>query len=94
MCVADDIIVVGTGETNREAVQSHDENLRALLNRCRGKGIRLNGKKLQLRKEEIQFLGHIISAKGLQADPDKISAIQEMTAPVDVPGVQRLLGMV
>ena len=65
-----------------------------LLKRCRGKGILLNGKKLQLHKEEIQFLGHRISAKGLQLDPDEISAIQEMMAPIDVPGVQRRLGMV
>ena len=84
MCVADDIIVEGAGETNEKVFQLHDENLQALLNRCKGKGIRLNDKKLLSRKEEIQSFGHSLPAKKLKADPDKISAIHEMVVPVDL----------
>ena len=39
-------------------------------------------------------MGHILGADGLQADPEKITAIREMPRPTDVQGVQRLIGVV
>ena len=36
----------------------------------------------------------MVSSEGIKADPDKISAIKNMSAPTDVSGVRRLLGMV
>ena len=39
-------------------------------------------------------MGHIISSEGLQADPNKLKAINEMPPPTDKEGVQRVLGMI
>ena len=39
-------------------------------------------------------MGHVVGADGLQADPEKITAIREMPRPTDVQGVQRLIGVV
>ena len=58
------------------------------------KGVRLNPNKQQLWKKEVPFIGHIATNEGLCVDPAKVKAIKEMPAPTDVPGVQRLLGMV
>ena len=49
---------------------------------------------MQLMKSEVRFLGHLLTANGVQADPEKIRAITEMPKPTDVKGVQRFLGLI
>ena len=91
--VADDFVVVGCGDTLQDAVNDHDQHLRAFLQRCTAKGLKLNSNKVRLRMQEVPFIGHVATDKGLRADPAKIQAITNMPRPVDVAGVQRLLGM-
>ena len=40
--IVDDMIIWGEGETMDEAENNHDKNLRAMLERCREKGLKLN----------------------------------------------------
>ena len=42
----------------------------------------------------MKFVGHIIDADGIRADPDKIQAIKDMHPPSNVSDVRRFLGMV
>ena len=56
--------------------------------------IKLNKAKFEYKAKQIKFMGHTLTDQGLQADPDKIRAIVDMPSPTDVPGVQRLMGMV
>eukprot|EP00057_Strongylocentrotus_purpuratus_P007672 XP_011662146.1 PREDICTED: uncharacterized protein K02A2.6-like [Strongylocentrotus purpuratus] len=93
-CVADDIIVFGVGSTDEEAEGSHDQRLRALLQRCRERGIKLNQKKSVLKAPSVTFLGHIVSAEGLKPDPLKIKAIIDLPNPTDATEVQRVQGSV
>ena len=44
--IADDILITGQGETEREADVDHDRNLRSLQDRCMERNIKLNKKKL------------------------------------------------
>ena len=90
--IADDILVVGCGNTDEEAESDHDTKLLALLDRCREVKLRLGVKKLQFRVPEVQFHGHILSVVGLKPDPEKVRAIIEMPNPTDAKGVQRLIG--
>ena len=92
--VADDILVIGEGETYEEAEKNHDERLTELLNRCQKKGIKLNEAKFKLKQKELPFIGHVLTDKGLKADPTKVQAILEMEKPEDVKGVRRTLGLV
>ena len=55
ICVADDIIVIGSGEDHTTANKDHDKNLQALRNRCKQKNIRLNDSKTVLKQTEITF---------------------------------------
>lgn len=55
--------------------------------------MKLNRGKLQLRLKEVAYMGHMLSAAGLQPDPEKVKAIKEMPAPTDKQSIQRLLGM-
>ncbi|CAH2097604.1 unnamed protein product [Euphydryas editha] len=57
-------------------------------------GFKLNKSKCILEAQRIKFLGHIISANGLEADPDKIEAIQAIKTPTNKTELQRLLGMI
>ena len=86
VCVADDIIVFGTRETDTDL----DAKLAKLLSRRRDVGIRLNAGKLKLWQYSVTFLGHVVSKDGLKHDP----TVQDMPRPTDVAGVQRLNGFV
>ena len=79
--IVDDILIWGEGETDEEAAHDHDRNLQALLERCRQENIKLNAEKLQFRVEEVTYVGHRISKKGLASDPAKVSAINDMPTP-------------
>jgi len=56
-------------------------------------GIRLSKDKLQLKREVTRFMGHELTAHGLQPDSRKIAAIQQMVPPTDKKALLRLLGM-
>ena len=92
--IADDILIVGRGDTMEEANADHDNNLRVFLDRCRERGIKLNPDKLDFKKEEVKFMGHIIASDGLKVDPDKVAAIANMPVPENVEALQRFVGMV
>ena len=73
LAVADDIIVYGKGETREAALEDHNRNIVALMNRCREKGLKLNKEKLKFQQNEVPFLGHLITENGLKVDPSKVS---------------------
>ena len=92
--VHDDIVIFGSGDSIEEATSSHDLAFRALLDRCRERGLKLNKKKLCFKLSKVAYMGHVLGADGLQADPEKITTICEMPRPTDVQGVQCLIGVV
>ena len=66
---------MGFGKTQEQAVLNHDENLIKLLERARKVNLRLNSLKIELRKPEVKFMGHVISKEGLKPDPAKVKAV-------------------
>ena len=94
MNITDDILIYGVGATDEEARADHDRKLEDLLKRCREHGIALNKEKLRLRINEVTFMGHVFTNKGLKIDPEKARAVLEMPRPVDAEGIQRLNGFV
>ena len=42
----------------------------------------------------LHYLGYIIDANGIRPDPSKVEAIDKFSAPTNIKGVQRFLGMV
>ena len=94
LCIVDDILIYGTGETDEEATANHDRSLQDLLQRCKDRGIALNPDKMKLKMSEVNFMRHLLTNKGLKPDPAKVEAITKMPKPQDVEGVQRLNGFV
>ena len=75
MVIVDDIIVYG------HSSEEHDKNLRNLLLRAREKSVWFNPEKCMIGVSEIPFFGHVISEKGLKADPSKIEVIVNLDPP-------------
>jgi hypothetical protein len=57
-------------------------------------GLKLNKLKCLFNQTRVKFLGHYISANGLEADHEKIEAIRKLKSPNNRKQLQRLLGMV
>ena len=51
--------------------------LERVLDRLGEAGLKLKAKKCQLFQEEIPFLGHIVSAAGIGADPTKCQQVRD-----------------
>ena len=88
ICIADDVIIHGRDK------EEHSENLRQFFQRCRDIGIKLSQEKLELAKREVTFMGHRVTSRGLQSDPEKVRAIGGMAEPKDVTELRRFLGSV
>ena len=84
-----DIIVVGYKLDGSD----HDANLTAVLERARATGVCFNDKKMVVRCKRIPFFGNIICADGIEPEPEKVTAICNMTAPTDVKDLQTFLGL-
>ena len=87
-CQVDDIIVHGC-----EQVQ-HDERLHVVLKRLADANVTLNLAKCGFSVTKVKVLGHVVSAEGISADPQKIEAIRSLPTPKNVAEVRSFLGMV
>ena len=87
----DDILVMGHDDNKEEANHNHDENLVRLLEQARKANLRLNSSKMNLRKSEVRFMGHLITKDGLKPDPEKVRAVQEMPKPTSKKKLRSLL---
>ena len=90
----DDILVAGYGDTQEEAEANHDQNLRKLLDRARKVNLKLNSKKMNLMKQQVKFMGHVITKDGLKPDPDKVKAVNNMPKPTCKQEALSLLGFI
>ncbi|GFN85684.1 retrovirus-related pol polyprotein from transposon 297-like protein [Plakobranchus ocellatus] len=70
-----------------------DEILIKVLKRAREHNVKFNLNKIQLRQQEVTYMGRKISATGVKPDFKKVQAILDMPAPKNKTGVQRILGM-
>ena len=84
----DDILIHALTE------EQHDDRLRRVLDRCLEVGLKMNREKCNIKCTEVKYLGHIISAEGLQPDPTKVDVIQNMLTLKCKEDVRRTLGMV
>jgi hypothetical protein len=87
MIQRDDLLIGGRNEAE------HNKTVEEVLRRAKDYNVTFNKEKCQFATEEIEFFGHRFTSHGLQADPNKVKAIQECTAPQSKDEVRSLLGM-
>jgi hypothetical protein len=61
--------------------EQHRQHCRQVLACLRKAGLYCSVKKTDLATEQVEFLGHVISAAGIEADPAKIAKIVEWPLP-------------
>ena len=88
VCQMDDVLVFGSNRTE------HDAQLLAVLQRIESAGVTLNAQKCVFVTTMIKFLGHVIDQTGIQPNPEKTLAIQEMKPPTAISKLRRFMGMV
>ena len=67
-----DDIIVFEGQTFTE----HLHAIEQVFIRLKNANLKLRADKCQFAKQKIKFLGHILSADGIQTDKDKIAAVE------------------
>ena len=85
--IADDILISGT------KLEENDKRLQRILQRCKEVNLQLNKEKCKFRVNEVSYVGHLLTDKGVIPDPNKIKAIQKMPPPENQTELQRILGM-
>lgn len=75
-----------------ETFEHHMQVLTVIANRLKKFGLTISPSKSNFCCQQLEFLGYILSEKGLQANPAKISAIKEFPTPVSVRDVRRFIG--
>lgn len=72
--------------------KGHFEALGKFLERAEKYNLRLNPKKCVFEVTSRKLLGHIMSQKGIEVDPDKVKAIREMPPPKNEKEVWGFIG--
>ena len=88
VCQMDDILVFGANQVE------HDQRLISTLEQIKAARMTLNKDKCKFGVSTVRFLGHIVDKGGVRANPDKISAIVDLTPPKDLAELCRFMGMV
>ncbi len=68
--------------------------MRQVLQLARENNVVFNRSKLELCLPEVDYVGHVLSDRGVKLSPDKVAALVNMSQPELIPQVQTLLGMV
>ena len=83
----DDIVVMST------TFEQHLERLRAVFGRLRSANLKLKPSKCKLFQLKVKFLGSIVSANGIEPDPDKLKVIEEWPVPKNLTELRAFVGL-
>lgn len=74
----DDIVIYS------QSFEQHMHHLKLILDRLYNAGLRINSDKSRFCRKELKYLGHVIGSGGIQTDPEKIRAINDLQPPTGV----------
>ncbi|XP_037833479.1 uncharacterized protein LOC119617377 [Kryptolebias marmoratus] len=82
----DDLIVFGA------TLEEHEERLMKVLDRLEEVGLKVSLDKCQFCQPRVKYVGHIVSADGIAADPAKVEAVTQWPQPTDLKSLRSFLG--
>jgi len=87
MCYLDDIVIFGR--------RPHEllERLRTVLDRRHEVGLKVKPSKCELFKTDIKFMGHLVTASGINPLPEKIQTIKNWPVPHCIRDVRAYIGL-
>ena len=83
----DDILIYSN------SIEEHHATVREVLKALIANNLFAKLSKCEFDKDQVEFLGHIISGSGVSTDPKKIESILEWPIPTCVKDVQRFMGL-
>ena len=83
----DDILIFS------ESHEEHGHHIQLVLQKLREHQLYAKFSKCEFWKDSVEFLGHVLSDKGVSVDPSKIVTVQEWESPISVFQVRSFLGL-
>ena len=83
----DDIIVISS------TFEQHLDRLSAVFGRLGSANLKLKPSKCKLFQLKVKFLGSVVSAKGIEPDPDKLAAISDWPVPSNLTELRAFVGL-
>ena len=73
--------------------ESHLVSLEKMFAALHVAGLTLKPYKIQFGQKDVDYLGHVISAKGISVSTDRIKAIHDLPTPKSIKDLRSVLGM-
>ncbi|GES79803.1 retroviral-like aspartic protease 1 [Rhizophagus clarus] len=73
--------------------EEHLQHLEEVLKRVEKAGLKINPEKCHFCTQSLQFLGHIVTNKGILPDPSKVDAIKNYPVPKNLTQLRAFLGL-
>lgn len=86
MVYIDDIIIFSSD------FETHISRLQQVFDRIRQAGLKLKASKCCLLQQKVEFLGHVVSANGLEVQEEKVSAVRAWPVPSNLHEVRSYVG--
>ena len=83
----DDIMVMS------RSLEEHEDHLAKVLQVLKDNELYVKLSKCDFQKQELKFLGHIVSGDGVKVDPAKTSVVRDWPTPTSVTHVRAFLGL-
>jgi Reverse transcriptase (RNA-dependent DNA polymerase)/RNase H-like domain found in reverse transcriptase len=83
----DDIIVFS------ETLERHLERLVLMLDRIRASGLKIKASKTHLLQRFVDFLGHVISYRGIEPQQEKVTSVLNWPRPESAKEIKAFLGL-
>ena len=61
----------------RKSEEDHLVNLEEVFRRLREAYVKLNPKRCSFVKQEVEYLGHVVSPEGIKPNPEKICVVRD-----------------
>ena len=74
-------------------VSAHAEHLQLVFSLLQQNALVVNKKKCDFGVAQVEYLGHLVSARGVAADPKKTAAMVSWPTPKDIKGLRGFLGL-
>ena len=87
MVYMDDVLIFSP------SLEHHLESLEAVFKRIDEFGLRFKAKKCFIAVDEVRFLGHLVTRRGIKPDPQKTMAITDMEMPKTKDELRSVLGL-
>ena len=71
----------------------HLEHLKLVIERIEQAGLKLKPSKCSFVREEVEYLGHVLTPDGLKTNPRTVEAVREYPQPQNVKEVRQFLGL-